>query len=161
MPCWLKPTTQNPEDLNCQSVNRFPRACQSRLHYCPRKTPQALTEYLHCLFILPWGSCSVWTCSRLAPAMSGTTEYAADLSCVTSKRSEGVPENMGTQEGFKQLFLSTVFWQSLKNKKKFLPPAHLAVSSNVNSREHLIRKDSSWNLGLCGAGLWHFLLWVV
>lgn len=102
-------------------------------------------------------SCSVWTCSRLATAMLGTTKHAAKPSCVANKRSESIPENTGTQEEFKQLFLSKVFWQSLRNKKKFFSQP-TSLNNDVNSREHLIRNDSSsCNPGLCGAGLWHFL----
>lgn len=62
------------------------------------------------------------------------------------------------KEELKQLSVSEVFWQSLRNKKFFLLPFNPPHFSAVNSGEHLRRKTSSpLNPVLCKAAHWHFL----
>lgn len=144
MPCWLKPTPQGLEELKCQPMNKS-EACQICLHHSPMKifqSPTRRVHYLYHLFILTSGSHLVWACSRLATAMPGTTKHASTPRCVANRRSESIPGSTGTQE-FKQLSGSRVFWQNFKNKKFFPLPLNPPHFLAVNSREHLIRKDSS------------------
>lgn len=110
------------------------------------------TKYWHHLLVLTWVSCSAWTCSRLATAMSGTTKHATSPSCAANKRSESIPEITGTQVRVQTVVFKQSVLAKLEKQEGILPPTNLTFSSNINSRKHLIRKDSSCHSpGLHGA----------
>lgn len=103
-------------------------------------------------------SCSVWTRSRLATAMFGTTKHAASPSCVANKRSESIPGNTGTQVRVQTVVRKQSVLAKFEKQEEILPLNHLTFSRKADSREHLIRKDSSsQNPVLCKAVPWHFL----
>lgn len=120
-PCWLKPTAQDLE-LKC----RFLSDCQKLVGSACITFLRRLSRHCECwrrLPVLTSVSCSAWTCSRLATAMSGTTARATSPSCAAAERSESIPETTGTRVRVQ----TVVFEQSVlakREKQEGILPRH-------------------------------------
>lgn len=128
------PHSSGPRATDVSATRRFSEARRSRPQYFLRKASQTLTKSVWPLVHPDFGVLFGLDLLQVGYSYVWHTKHAADPGYVAHKRPASIPGNTGTQEEFKQLFLSKLFWQSLKNKKKFFPPTHLSFSSRVNSK---------------------------